>query len=158
MLGSWFVQNSHKKGNFLIGVPGEKRTKWKINKRLAQVFSIRIAESFRVLTHLLSPHKMPFAAKPPQALQLEPRREYRLIWTILPRAIEGIKINSICPSMWDMNQNPQDQPSTRPNDTVGYYPGAKFIDRLIFICIPQRSVHVRLIAPASFLPSFDVRL
>ena len=49
-------------------------------------------------------HELPSAATLPRALQLESRRENRLIQTTLSRAIEGTTINSISWSMWDINQ------------------------------------------------------
>ena len=49
----------------------------------------------------------------PRALQLESRRENRLVLTISGRAIEGIEINS---NIW-LKRKPQYQPTTTLNDT-----------------------------------------
>ena len=80
---------------------------------LVQASSIRVAESFRVLFKMFvvfSPMKCPLQRRHRQRYnQLERRCENRLIRTILSRAIEAIKINSIRWSMWDITQRPQDQ-------------------------------------------------
>ena len=66
---------------------------------LVQASSIRVAESFRVLFKMFvvfSPMKCPLQRRHRQRYnQLERRCENRLIRTILSRAIEAIKINSI---------------------------------------------------------------
>ena len=50
---------------------GKNRKKKEKSQMLAKAFSIRVAESFRVLIQFLS-HHVPSAATSPRALQLEP--------------------------------------------------------------------------------------
>lgn len=84
---------------------------------------------------------MPSAVTPPRALQLELRRQNMFSRTILFRAIEVVEINSIRWTMRDICRRPEDQPSTWPN--YRYHSGRKCDGRLVFICIPQRSLHFR---------------
>ena len=70
---------------FNRGAWGEKEEKF---RRLVKAFLIWVAESYRMLylVHFLS-REVPYAAIPPRALQCEPRRENRMMPTIVFRAI-----------------------------------------------------------------------
>ena len=89
-------------GTFLVGGPGKKRKKRE--RKISQVFrrffrfGLRGCSIFRVLVF----GHVPSAARPPRALQFEPRHESRLIRTILCRAIEGVETNSMRGSMKDI--------------------------------------------------------
>ena len=69
---------------------------------------------FECLFIFCRPHEVLSAATSPRALQLEPRRENRLIRMTFSRAIETVKIKPICWSMWDTCRRPKYAPPTWP--------------------------------------------
>ena len=85
--------------------------------------------------------------------------ENRLIRTIWCRAFEDVKISSIRWSMWNINRRPQYQLSTWPKDAS--LSRRKCNEHVVFICIPQRSLHFRpflpAVSPCPVFSSFQVR-